>query len=108
MRDGLYKVHFKTPMGEGGGVVYTAGGKLWGGDAGLYYVGSYTEAGDKLTASVNTNRHTQWPGLASVFGVDRVTIALNGTVSGDTVTCTGTAAQAPGVQFGCVLTRISD
>lgn len=108
MRDGLYKVKFQTPMGEGAGVVYTTGGKLWGGDGGLFYVGSYTETGNKLTATVNTNRHTQWPGLVSVFGVDSVTIRLDGTVNGDTVTCKGTAAQAPGVQFGCVLTRISD
>jgi len=107
MRDGLYRVHFETPSGKGAGVVYIQGGKLWGGDSGLYYVGNYIETGTQLTATVKTNRHSQFPGVISVFGRDQVTIKLVGTVKGDTVTCTGTAAEAPGVTFKAVLSRIS-
>ena len=108
MRDGLYRVQFQTQRGMGTGVVYTQGGKMWGGDAALYYVGSYTQTGDKLTANVMTDRHSQVAGIASVFGIDKVTITLEGTVKGDTVTCNGKAAQAPGVTFQATLSRISD
>jgi hypothetical protein len=108
MRDGLYKVQFQTPRGMGTGVVYAQAGKMWGGDAALYYVGTYTQSGENLSAHVETNRHSQVPGVVPVFGIDKVTIKLEGSVKGDTVTCQGTAAQAPSVTFQAVLNRISD
>jgi hypothetical protein len=104
--DGLYSVRFKTPMGEGAGVVSLIGGRLRGGDAGIAYLGSYKHADDNFTATVKTQRHT--PGLGSVFGKDSVTISLAGKSSGGSATCTGTAAEAPGVTFQAVLTHISD
>jgi len=81
---------------------------MWGGDAGLYYVGTYQTSGNKLTATVNTDRHTHYPGLVSVFGIDKVTIALDGTVNGNVVSCAGKSPQAPGVAFQAVLTKVSD
>lgn len=108
MINGLYKADFQTPLGAGAGVVYANGGKMWGGDTGMAYVGSYEESGDKIMATVMTKRHTQFPGATSVFGTDNVTISLDGTVRGNVVTCTGSAPQAPGVSFRVVLTKISD
>lgn len=108
MRDGLYKVQFQTPLGWGAGVVFAQGGKLWGGDAGLFYVGTYSQDGDKVTASVKTNRHTQNPGITSVFGRDQVTISLSGTSNGDAAKFNGKAPEAPNVAFTAELTRISD
>jgi hypothetical protein len=108
MRDGLYRVHFQTPLGYGAGVLHAAGGKLWGGDAGLYYVGSYELNGDNVTATVTTNRHTQHPGVQSVFGRDEVKISLKGVAEGDTAKFKGTAAEAPGVSFAAELKRIAD
>jgi hypothetical protein len=106
IKDGLYKVSFQTPMGVGAGVAYASGGKMWGGDSGIYYVGTYSQEGNQLTANVTTTRHTG--GANSVFGVDRVHITLRGTVDGDTATTQGTAAEAPGVKFQAILTRLSD
>jgi len=108
MRDGLYKAEFRTQRGAGTGVVHAQGGKMWGGDAGMYYVGSYAVTGRKMTAQVTASRHTKLAFDASVFGLDTVTIALDGTVNGDSVSCTGSAANAPGVSFGAQLTRLSD
>ena len=108
MRNGLYHVDFKTQRDFGAGVVHAIDGKLWGGDAGLYYVGNYTVAGDKLSASVRTDRHTKIPGLTSVFGIDRVNIRLEGTIRGDNVSCKGAAAEAPGISFEANLARVSD
>ena len=106
LRDGFYGVKFKTPRGEGAGVVVLANGQMRGGDSALAYSGSFKQDGDTFNASVNTSRHAQ--GIQSVFGVDAVTITLSGKTVGDTATCTGTAAQAPGLTFQAVLTRISD
>jgi len=106
LTDGLYSVRFKTPMGDGSGVVTLIGGKLRGGDAGIAYLGSYTQDGDSFKATVKTQRHTH--GLGSVFGKDNVTISLTGKSSGTGTNCTGTAAEAPGVTFQAALARISD
>jgi hypothetical protein len=108
MRDGLYKVQFRTQSAIGFGVVFAPSGTLWGGDAGLYYVGSYTVNGNKLSAKVETNRHSNPQGIVSVFGIDHVHIALEGTVNGDTISTTGKAAEAPAVSFQAILTRIHD
>lgn len=108
MKDGLYKVHFKTPAGQGAGVVILTGGKLRGGDSSIYYSGNYAIAGDQFTAQVATDAHTKFPGIASVFGVDRVTISLTGKVAGDSAQMSGTAPEAPGLSFQATLTRISD
>jgi hypothetical protein len=109
MRDGLYKVQFTTQIGQGAGVFYARDGRMWGGDAGLYYVGTYEEDSDgNLTATVKTDRHDRNPGIRSVFGVDKVTITLRGKVAGDAAACKGTAAEAPGVEFDAVIARISD
>ena len=70
--------------------------------------GPYKITGDKLTATVTTNRHTHYSGIPSIFGIDKVTIRLDGTVRGDTADCVGKADQAPGVAFHANLTRISD
>jgi hypothetical protein len=88
--------------------VVLQGGKLWGGDEGLYYVGSYTEAGNQFSAKVSTDRHAKVPGLQSVFGKDRVNISLSGTTNGDVVNAKGTAVEAPGISFSATLTKLSD
>ena len=44
MLQGLYKVRFETPRGTRTGVlVATPGGKLYGGNSGSCFIGSYTE-----------------------------------------------------------------
>jgi hypothetical protein len=104
--DGFYSVKFQRPAGSGGGVVVLSGGKLRGGDSSIVYSGTYSQTGDDFSAKVATSRHLQ--GLPSVFGKDNVNIVLNGKSSGTTATCTGTAAEVPGVSLQTTLTRISD
>jgi hypothetical protein len=104
--DGFYGVRFKTPRGEGAGVVVLSNGKLRGGDSALAYSGAFSQNEDAFTATVATSRHAQ--GMLSVFGVDAVNISLTGKSSSTSATCTGTATQAPGLALEAVLTRISD
>jgi hypothetical protein len=92
----------------GAGVVFALDGRLWGGDAALYYVGTYGVDGDAMSAKVTTNRHTNNALIQSVFGIDRVNIELNGKTNGDEIKATGRAAEAPGVTFDATLSRISD
>jgi hypothetical protein len=108
MRDGLYRADFRTQRGSGSGVVHAQDGKIWGGDAQMYYVGSYTVNGRRITAHVTASRHTQRAVDASVFGLDKVTLTLDGTAHGDAVSWTGRAAEVPGADFGAELIRLSD
>jgi hypothetical protein len=57
--------------------------------------GSYSVDGRIPTAQVTASRHTQRAVGASVFGLDKVTLTLDGTVHGDVVSCKGQAAEVP-------------
>jgi hypothetical protein len=102
---------FQTQYGRGSGVIHAQGGKLWGGDATMFWVGTYTQAEGGTTASVNVNRHTKRPMSRSVFGVDRVSITISAVPAGATdenFRFTGTAAEVPRVSLTGILERISD
>jgi hypothetical protein len=105
-RDGLYAVQFQTQMGTGTGVVYLHDGILRGGDSMIYYTGDYQLNGDAFSAEVTTNAHARPPGMQSVFGRDNVHITLKGNFSGDDASLTGTAKEAPGVQFTARVKKI--
>lgn len=108
MREGLYKVEFRTPFGNGEGLVVLVGGKLWGGDPMIGYVGTYTEEGKQFTAEVRTFKHSTVPGMVPVFGQDRVHISLRGTSDNGTAQMTGSAREAPGVGFLARLIRLDE
>jgi hypothetical protein len=98
--DGFYRVRFETPRGEGAGVVMLTNGQLRGGDSAIAYSGTFSQNGDAFTAAVATSRHA--PGMPSIFGIDAVNINLTGKSSNGGATCTGTAAQAPGLTLGAI------
>ena len=106
LRNGSYSAWFRTPQGEGTGVVVLNDGKLIGGDTVIAYTGSYVEEGDTFTASVKTERHTQ--GQPPVFGFDETDLTLTGKSTRTTASCTGTAKQAPGLTFEATLVRMAD
>ena len=106
LRNGSYSVWFRTPRGEGTGVIALDDGKMIGGDTVIAYAGSYVVEGNTFTASIKTERHT--PGQASVFGIDRVDLTLTGKSTPTTASCTGTAKQAPGLTFEATLVRMDD
>ncbi|MCR4376654.1 MAG: hypothetical protein NUV50_00980 [Rhodospirillales bacterium] len=108
MQNGLYKVHFQTPIGTGAGVVVLHDGKISGGDTSMYYTGTYEEDGSKFTATVLSAKHTDYPGFTSVFGVDRANIHLTGTSNGNSVSTQGHAQEAPEIIFEAKLARICD
>lgn len=108
MKNGLYKVHFQTPLGQGTGVVVVNNGRLSGGDSLMYYSGTYEESGNKFNANVLSAKHSTIPGMQSVFGKDRVNIKLSGSSTESSAVCKGSSPDAPGISFSAELSRLCD
>jgi hypothetical protein len=114
LRNGSYSAWFRTRhkvgtgimQGEGTGVIELNDGKVTGGDTVLAYTGSYVVDGDKFTACIATERHTQ--GQPSVFGIDNFDLTVSGRCTPTMASCTGTAKQSPDLAFEAVLIPISD
>jgi hypothetical protein len=106
IQNGEYVAWFKTPAGEGTGIVYLANGDISGGDSVLSYSGCYEVDQDCFTATLCTRRHTA--GHPSLFGIDEVEIKLTGQSKGTTAHCSGTAKQAPELPFHATLIRVQD
>ena len=100
-RDGQYAAWFRTPRGEGTGIVQLANGRITGGDCMFAYGGSYEIEEDRFTATLTTRRFADGP--TTVFGCDEVEAQLTGHFNGTTAVCSGTARQAPGVRFEATL-----
>jgi len=76
--DGLWLAEFQTPLGHGSGVVVIDQGRVRGGDAGYYYVGSLSETAGRLSGTLHI-LHYAGP-TSSVFGPIRsITLNLEGT-----------------------------
>jgi hypothetical protein len=96
LKDGTYAAWFKTPHGQGTGIVHVAHGRIWGRDGVMTYDGTCEVNGDRFTATVATKRHTE--GLPTVFGDDlELELKLEGTSAGKVATYVGRAEQFPGV-----------
>jgi hypothetical protein len=106
LHNGNYSAWFKTPMGQGTGIVTLSNGAISGSDSVIAYSGVYEQEGDKFTATVKTKRFCA--GQPSVFGVDEIELKLEGKSTGATVVCAGTADQAPGITFHATLIRCED
>jgi hypothetical protein len=106
LRNGRYAVWFKTPRGEGTGMITLTDGRMSGSDAVLTYSGSYQQNGDDFTAAIRTRRYAE--GQPSLFGIDDLDLTLAGTSREKTAACTGTARQAPELSFEATLIRIEE
>jgi hypothetical protein len=102
---GKFSVWFKTPIGEGAGVVeFGPDGKLSGGDTTYSYAGNWTQEGERFRATLSAKRITPRP--PGVFGMDEIDIVLTGhSYDGASISCTGFAK---GLKFVVELTRIND
>ena len=94
MINGLYSIHVRLGDGrpeKGSGVVVMRDGTMRGGDAFLFYLGSYTVSGADLKGEVVINQHTPSPGELPLFGGREVGIGFSGTADGDRATIEGIA-----------------
>ena len=104
LQNGEYAAWFKTPRGEGTGILLLENGKISGGDGALSYSGSYQVDEDRFTAVVSTKRHAAGP--PTLFGIDEVQIEVAGKSTGTTACCTGVAKHAPEQSFQATLIRV--
>jgi hypothetical protein len=96
MKNGLYSIHVTLQdgrSGKGSGVVMFRDGKILGGDAYLFYVGSYTVKGDStFKGEVLVQRHTSSPDANPLFGgPSPVGIGVSGTYTNKSAVMDGTA-----------------
>jgi hypothetical protein len=108
MDNGLYFIRVEPAGGgrtENGGILVLRNGRILGGDAFFYYVGSYTGAGGSWKGEFSTKQHTRSELAKPIFGGHEVTVTFSGT-GGD-----GTAdveASSPGGGYRIALRRIAD
>jgi len=113
MKNGLYSIHVNLQdgrSGKGSGVVLFRDGKILGGDAYLFYTGSYTVKGNTLKGEVLIQRHTSSPDANPLFGGHvPVGVGFTGTFTDTAAEMSGTALVGKASQiFGATLHRLAD
>jgi hypothetical protein len=69
--EGKYSVWFRTPIGDGAGIVeFGPNGELSGGDTTFSYIGNWEQDGERFKAAISAKRMT--PGPPGVFGMDEI------------------------------------
>lgn len=96
MKNGLYWIHVKLQdgrSGKGSGVVMFQDGKILGGDAYLFYTGSYMVGGNNtFKGEVLIQRHTPSPDINPLFGgPEPVGVGVSGTFTENAAVMNGTA-----------------
>ncbi len=92
--NGLYSIHLKMLDGIGGGntgVMLLNDGRILGGDAFFYYVGSYTSANGRWKGQILNQEHTPALGEDPIFGGHEVGIGFSGTCTEDDAQIEATA-----------------
>jgi hypothetical protein len=95
MKNGLYSIHvglLDGRSGKGSGVILFREGQIFGGDAYLYYTGSYSVKGDTFKGEVLVQHHTRNPEVNPLFGgPNPVGIGVTGTFTDTEAVMNGTA-----------------
>lgn len=103
--EALWSAEFQTNNGyAGAGVVVFESGRIYGGDASYYYLGSFQVKDGVVTADIDVV-HYSGP-LNNVFGpLKHVDLTVSGQLDSQVFTVSGTAAQAPGLTIVIRLTK---
>jgi len=113
MKNGLYSIHVSLldgRVGKGSGVVVFRDGKIVGGDAYLYYVGTYTVKDNTFKGEVLIRRHTSSKDDNPLFGgPSPVGVGVSGTFTDKDAVMNGTALVGSASRlFGATLRRLAD
>lgn len=114
MKNGLYSIHVSLldgRVGKGSGVILFRDGQVLGGDAYLYYTGSYTVKDNSFKGEVLVQRHTSPRGNDNPLfgGPAPVGIGVTGTFTETRGEMTGTALVGKAsLIFGATLHRLAD
>jgi hypothetical protein len=109
--NGLYSIHLKMLDGLVGGfsgVMLLNDGRILGGDAFFYYLGSYASANGRWRGEILNQEHTPAEGEHPIFGGHDVGIGFAGTCGQEGAELEGTAlAGKRSVRFQAVLKLMS-
>lgn len=114
VKNGLYSIHIALldgRLGKGSGVLMFRDGKILGGDAYLFYTGSYlTKEDGTFKGEVMIQRHTPSPDPNLLFSsAEPVGIGVTGTFTDTTGAMSGTALVGKASQiFQATLRRLAD
>jgi hypothetical protein len=92
--NGLYSIHLKILDGMAGGltgVMLLNDGRIFGGDAFFYYLGSYSSANGRWKGQMVNQEHTPARGADPVFGGHEIGIGFSGTCDAQGGKLEGTA-----------------
>jgi len=104
MVEGFWIVQYEGMAGNGGGVVVFTKGKVFGGDTGYTYIGSYQTQGDSIKARVMVRNFL--PDVPSVLGtVGDFELSIEGQVEGDVIKGTGSLPNSQAVGIALKLTK---
>jgi hypothetical protein len=114
MRNGLYSIHVDLldgRSGKGSGVIIFHDGTIRGGDAYLFYTGSYAvqEKAGTFRGEVVVNQHTRAMEVNPLFGGGEVSIGVSGTFTDTAGTMNGVALVGKqSLLFKATLRRLAD
>ena len=114
MKNGLYSIHVSLQdgrVGKGSGVIVFRDGKIVGGDAYLFYTGTYTVKDNTFKGEVLVQRHTTPRDNDNPLfgGPAPVGIGVSGTFTDTRGTMNGTALVGKASQiFGATLHKLAD
>jgi hypothetical protein len=107
MIDGFWTVKFQGQQGGGGGVAVFIKGKVFGGDSGYTYTGTYEENNNQIKARVSVQNFI--PGVPNVMGRQgNFDLEFAGAASGNTVNVSAHLAGQPAMKMNATLTKKSD
>ena len=114
MKNGLYSIHVTLldgRVGKGSGVILFRDGQILGGDAYLFYTGSYVVKDNAFKGELLVQRHTSPRNDDNPLfgGPAPVGIGLTGTFTDTSAEMTGTALVGKASQiFGATLRKLAD
>lgn len=94
MRNGLFSIHVTLGDGrqrKGSGVLVFRDGEILGGDAYLFYTGTYAVRDGTISGAVVVNQHTPTLEANPLFGGREVGIGFTGPCTDNSATVDGTA-----------------
>ncbi len=107
MVEGFWIVQYEGMQGNGGGVVMFIKGKVFGGDSGYTYSGSYRTQGNSVKANIMVRNFL--PGVPSVVGVvGDFELNIDGKLEGDVIKATGSLPNSQAVGIALKLTKRAD
>jgi len=107
MLEGFWIVQYEGMSGDGGGVAVFIRGKVFGGDSGYTYTGSYQSKGDVMKAQIMVRNFL--PNIPNVLGVvGDFELRIEGKLDGDTIRGTGSLLNSDAAGIALKLTKRSN